>query len=252
MLTFSASTNFQLVSSTTSSYILFKYFKLVNKRLVGSCYRRYYYFLNCENTYGLLLTYFTPNPDLSPQKQLWERRVALYGYVGYVLIFIGGFGSVVLWMLFTSNPDRTQLSDAVSVIASVCNIVTWLPQIWQTYRLKSPGALSVGMLLLQAPGALVVIIFQGILEHKGPQTWAPYVATGTQQTILIVMCLYYTWQERRKGYSLMDVTPNANKSGDAHDSQASLLRGSVDEDGYEETGSHLLHLKRTNSLSTFD
>eukprot|EP01102_Stenamoeba_stenopodia_P018144 TRINITY_DN6619_c0_g1_i2.p1 TRINITY_DN6619_c0_g1~~TRINITY_DN6619_c0_g1_i2.p1 ORF type:complete len:160 (+),score=26.76 TRINITY_DN6619_c0_g1_i2:241-720(+) len=159
-------------------------------------------------------------------------------------------------MLFTSNPDRTQLSDALSVIASVCNIITWLPQIWQTYRLKSPGALSVGMLALQAPGALLVIVFQGILEHKGPQTWAPYVATGTQQTILIAMCLYYMWQERRKGYSLMDVTPNQNQStvDDDYDSRRGLII--ADADGDEEYASvdesRYAHLKRANSLSTFD
>ncbi len=47
------------------------------------------------------------------------------------------------------------------------------------------------MLIIQAPGAILVIYFQAILNKEDFTTWSPYVVTLIEQVILIVQCLYY-------------------------------------------------------------
>jgi len=67
------------------------------------------------------------------------------------------------------------------------------------------------MLMIQIPGALLVIIFQGLLNHADITTvcccfrsqvlfdflidnfsqWGPYLISGTQQMILVVMCIIF-------------------------------------------------------------
>src|SRR5690606_25749286 len=49
-----------------------------------------------------------------------------------------------------------------------------------------------GMLLLQMPGSVIVVIYQGFFNRESFTTWLPYAVTALQQMLLIVMWFYYT------------------------------------------------------------
>ena len=46
------------------------------------------------------------------------------------------------------------------------------------------------MLLLQAPGSFLVVIFH-IQYHENVSTWLPFFMTGIQQTVLLILCVVY-------------------------------------------------------------
>eukprot|EP01130_Rhizamoeba_saxonica_P001140 TRINITY_DN1101_c0_g1_i1.p1 TRINITY_DN1101_c0_g1~~TRINITY_DN1101_c0_g1_i1.p1 ORF type:complete len:133 (-),score=19.57 TRINITY_DN1101_c0_g1_i1:20-418(-) len=69
-------------------------------------------------------------------------------------------------------------------------VAQWSPQIYTTYVFKGPGSLSLVTLLLQMPGAFLVVAFQ-IMSKKGISTWGPYLVGGIQQFILVLLIVYY-------------------------------------------------------------
>lgn len=47
------------------------------------------------------------------------------------------------------------------------------------------------MLLIQMPGAVMVVYFQGIVNHGDWTTWVPYVAQAIQQLILMILYFWF-------------------------------------------------------------
>ena len=66
------------------------------------------------------------------------------------------------------------------------------------------------MLLLQAPGALLVMYFLAILNQQDFTTWGPYLVTFIEQLVLIVQCIFYIIKERREksqNHGLQEIDP---------------------------------------------
>lgn len=79
----------------------------------------------------------------------------------------------------------------LSVIAMMVDFIHWAPQIYLTYKSKATGQLSIITLMIQVPGAFLVIYFQASLYGESVSTWISYLSSGLQQAILLVMCFYY-------------------------------------------------------------
>lgn len=75
-------------------------------------------------------------------------------------------------------------------------IVQWAPQIWTTFRLRSAGSLSLAMLLIQLPGTLVVIYFQGFVNKAHWSTVLPYAVCVVEFLILIALCVFFMARDR--------------------------------------------------------
>ena len=72
-----------------------------------------------------------------------------------------------------------------------------VPQIYTTWKLKSPGSLSLLMLLLQAPGTIIVVIFY-ILDGANWSIWLPFLANFFTMTILLTEGTIFLCIERRR------------------------------------------------------
>ena len=77
----------------------------------------------------------------------------------------------------------------------MCSCIVWIPQIVKLIRTRNQGSLSLAMFLVQAPGNLIIIIFQAVLSHQDWSTWISYlvmfIEQGTIVVILIVLkCKY--------------------------------------------------------------
>jgi uncharacterized protein with PQ loop repeat len=184
------------------------------QRILLELYQLLVGFVNLLPMYALAI-YFHPygprNIDkyltsCTPQDALNAGRSARHRYLFDVIVFLCYLViCIVLIMVSTLLPQslgsghasvRT-FADFLGVISIGSTFLIWLPQIYSVYRLKSGGSLSVLMLLLQAPGALAVAIYQGFLQREGWGVWVPYLAVFTQEVIILLQILYYWWQAKR-------------------------------------------------------
>lgn len=98
----------------------------------------------------------------------------------------------------------------LGLAGTACVIVQWTPQIWTTWKLKAVGSLSLLMLLIQLPGTLIVIYFQGFVNSAHWSTVLPYIVTAIQFFILIALCLFFLardWWQMRAAASLAEQHP---------------------------------------------
>ncbi|KAL6078376.1 hypothetical protein QOT17_001553 [Balamuthia mandrillaris] len=126
------------------------------------------------------------------RKKVLQRFAAWTFFWSNVLIILI-LSYITAWLVLYLSPHNDGVKGfayVVGLLSSVIIAVVWTPQIYTTWK-KGPGMLSIWMLALQMPGALLVIVFQGIINQKSWTTWAPYVCTGIQQLILIGLWFYY-------------------------------------------------------------
>ncbi|BFU21570.1 PQ loop repeatcontaining protein [Entamoeba histolytica KU27] len=77
------------------------------------------------------------------------------------------------------------------IIAAVCVIIQWSPQIYMTFRRKAAGALSMLMLSITAPGMTVLTLYMIFITKQPFSTWLSNAASAVQQLILLSMLVYY-------------------------------------------------------------
>jgi len=115
--------------------------------------------------------------------------------VGLSLSILGG---ILYYQLQFSSKFLQGYAEAVGIASGVCMVVQYTPQIYTTIKLKSAGSLSITMLLMQMPGSLLVIIFQGFLNEASWTTWVPYVFQAIEQLTLVIICTFYWCKDRKK------------------------------------------------------
>jgi len=123
-----------------------------------------------------------------------------------VAVFLGSaILSVICGILYYDVHLRgsilATIAQILGTISSILMIFQWAPQIYTTWKKKSAGALSLLMLLLQMPGALLVMFFQAVLNAADITTWAPYAFLFVEQLILVILISIYRMRERTLGGS---------------------------------------------------
>jgi len=143
----------------------------------------------------LVLLFFPKEIDIR------NKRVAIISWWIYVvgLIFLSsGAGGILLYKEGSNSKVVSDYAFSFGIISTVAILCQWTPQIWKTWNAKEVGSLSIMMLLLQAPGSFIVVIFQGILYRESVSTWLTFLLTGIQQTILLILCLVFEFRRRQK------------------------------------------------------
>jgi uncharacterized protein with PQ loop repeat len=115
-----------------------------------------------------------------------------------VSIIVAVAGSIMYYVIHLPGEVLFTYAKVLGYIASALVLLQWTPQIITTFRAKSGGTLSLAMLAVQMPGAVVVSYYQGVLNHADFSTWAPYVLTAIQQVILIVMLVVFMIRDKKK------------------------------------------------------
>jgi len=150
--------------------------------------------------FSLYLAYFRVEPTEKETRGSRLRLKKIHWAVFLASNFVGLFVSILAGILYYNlNFSSTVLSryaNVLGVMSGVGVVFQWGPQIITTWRMQDPGCLSLGMLCLQMPGALLVAFFQGVLNHASWTTWVPYIVGAAQQTVLIVMIAFF-WFKRR-------------------------------------------------------
>lgn len=111
-------------------------------------------------------------------------------------------------------------SNFCGVTAAILASVQYFPQIYTTLRLRCVGSLSIPMMCIQTPGALV---WAGSLAARlGPQgwsTWGILVVTAFLQGTLLVLSVFFEYLGPNKGHS-HDYSKDAATTQPGHGDEA--------------------------------
>jgi len=153
--------------------------------------------------YILYLVYFKTDATAkhSREKRVRNKIIALSTFIAVIIlsILLSVLGGVLYYTLKFTSKVLVGYAQALGTTSSILMVIEWAPQIYTTWKMKSPGSLSVLMLVLQMPGSLLVIYFQAILNAADFTTWAPYFFQCIEQGILVVMCVVFWYRDRKKG-----------------------------------------------------
>ncbi|KAH9886287.1 hypothetical protein C8Q73DRAFT_716140 [Cubamyces lactineus] len=170
----------------------------------------------------LYMIYYPPNKkyveldvnlrdDIPPQhvktavkREEWKLSIVL----SWVVFFHIAFIIFVTFLLLSTNPtpDATHRSPQLQLWATFLGVSSALlaafqytPQIAHTYRIKLVGALSIPMMCLQTPGAVLMVLSIALRPGTNWTTWISYAVAGIMQGILLVMCIIFRARQHKHG-----------------------------------------------------
>lgn len=84
------------------------------------------------------------------------------------------------------HPLLRQLATFLGLSGTALAIMQYAPQIVKTYRAKLVGALSLGTMAIQCPGAVLFILSLAFREGVDWTSWLAYAVTAAMQAGLLV------------------------------------------------------------------
>jgi len=166
---------------------------LATEQLLGALLCSFILYILFVYYYRLEPTAFETRVSRNREKKISIIVLVLVLFFSIVLAIICG---VLYYDVKLRGTILASIAKVLGGTSSVLMIIQWAPQIYTTYRKRSPGNLSVLMLLLQMPGALLVMFFQAVLNSADVTTWAPYAFLFVEQLILVIMCSIYKYQNQ--------------------------------------------------------
>lgn len=79
------------------------------------------------------------------------------------------------------------------LMSTALTIIKYVPQILETYRLKHPGTLSIGMMCIQTPGGFVFALSLMFAKNNHWSSWISYFVAAMLQGTLLILCIYYEY-----------------------------------------------------------
>lgn len=131
------------------------------------------------------------------QREYLRARIILAVVLIVALIF-SATSATLYYGLNLSQKTLATFGRAIGILSAIVVVVQWTPQIFVTFQLGSAGSLSIVMLLIQLPGCLLTVFFQAVIGGADITTWGPYLISGINTMILIIMCAVF-WIRNRKG-----------------------------------------------------
>ncbi|KAF5361029.1 hypothetical protein D9756_004448 [Leucocoprinus leucothites] len=98
----------------------------------------------------------------------------------------------------------------LGVSSAVLAAIQYAPQLEHTYRHKLVGALSIPMMCIQSPGAVLMILGIALRPGTNWTSWFTFLVAGVMQSSLLIMCIVWKFRQRRLG---IDDFGNAVVSG---------------------------------------
>mmetsp|Transcript_3617 Transcript_3617/g.4003 ORF Transcript_3617/g.4003 Transcript_3617/m.4003 type:complete len:300 (-) Transcript_3617:246-1145(-) len=153
--------------------------------------------------YVFVLHYFPFEPSKTATRKQKKRSfligtIVLAALVA-LLFFVSGLAALLYYVAGVRSDHMITYARICGIISAIAVLIMWLPQLWTTFRSREIGTLSIPMLLLQIPGAFLIVYFQAVQSKSDITTWGPYVIQGIEQSLLLAMCIVYWIRDRRRG-----------------------------------------------------
>ncbi|KAK7678036.1 hypothetical protein QCA50_018977 [Cerrena zonata] len=87
----------------------------------------------------------------------------------------------------------------LGVTSALLAALQYAPQLVHTYKSKLVGALSIKMMCIQSPGALLMVLSIALRPGTNWTTWLPYAVAGALQATLLTMCIFWHARQQKLG-----------------------------------------------------
>ncbi|KIO16851.1 hypothetical protein M407DRAFT_33499 [Tulasnella calospora MUT 4182] len=142
-----------------------------------------------------------PQVNTTPE---WKLAIAL-AWVVLIHLLLCLFITTILLYSSPSSPDGVP-ADRVFVwttFLGLCStslaFIQYMPQLLHTYRTKLVGALSIPAMLIQSPGAALMVYIIASKPGTNWTSWLVYATAGCLQATLLTMCLLWKARQKRLG-----------------------------------------------------
>ncbi|KDQ54104.1 hypothetical protein JAAARDRAFT_182472 [Jaapia argillacea MUCL 33604] len=135
----------------------------------------------------------------------WRLSITLSWVVFIHLAFI----TFVTFLLLLTNyplPSGEETTEQIlhwatflGVTSAILAAIQYMPQLVHTYRVKVVGALSIPMMCIQSPGAVLMVLSIALRPGTNWTTWITFAVAGIMQGSLLIMCIIWTFRQRRLG-----------------------------------------------------
>lgn len=129
---------------------------------------------------------------------------------------------VTFFLILTEDPSKYPTprllywAGFLGLLSTSLAVIQYAPQLWTTWKAKTVGALSIPMMCIQTPGAILMVTSIAIRPGTNWTSWATYAAAGIMQGSLLVMCI--AWKVRQKRLDIDDFgRPLHSREREDHD-----------------------------------
>ncbi|KAF8523648.1 hypothetical protein JB92DRAFT_2704554 [Gautieria morchelliformis] len=130
------------------------------------------------------------------QSDDWRLAVTL-AWVVAIHIAFETFVTLFL-LIYHSPPRQIQIwATFLGVTSAGLAVIQYLPQLIKTYRMKRVGAISIPMMCIQTPGAVLMVLSIALRPGTNWTSWITYATAGLMQGSLLVMCLLWKARQAR-------------------------------------------------------
>ena len=136
------------------------------------------------------------NHELPKIKEVKRRFYIVFIFTGFIIIY-----SIINFFL-TSQKVNDINNEVFNITSCLFSIIMWLPQIYETYKIKGNYSLSILALTIHCLGCILTIIFQFFLNHQNIFVVLPYIIGAILEFIVIVLCSYYQCKGKDDNLSL--------------------------------------------------
>eukprot|EP00732_Lithocolla_globosa_P005225 Lithocolla_globosa_v1_NODE_5266_length_1271_cov_11.250616.p1 type:complete len:300 gc:universal NODE_5266_length_1271_cov_11.250616:943-44(-) len=130
------------------------------------------------------------------------RRTRLWTFFTLSFCLLCGIVTGMLAEFFTIYGEPlSYLGFILVTIAAVCMVLQWLPQIYETFKLKRLGSLSLLLVFLSGSMAWMPVYFMALTSPW--YVWLPQLLAFVMAFILLVECMYYYYWSGAMSQDLM-------------------------------------------------
>eukprot|EP00698_Gefionella_okellyi_P007671 TRINITY_DN1876_c0_g1_i2.p1 TRINITY_DN1876_c0_g1~~TRINITY_DN1876_c0_g1_i2.p1 ORF type:complete len:236 (-),score=35.83 TRINITY_DN1876_c0_g1_i2:58-765(-) len=149
------------------------------------------------DTVGRYVLFLVYNPLKAKNRMQFVLSIVMF-VVLILFCLIIAFVAIALMHEYGWDSGAAQgYATGLGYLTVAATVIQWMPQIITTLIRKSKGVLSVPMLLIQAPGTALVVIFQAGINRAALTTWLPFLFSCVQQTVLLIICFVFWFRDRR-------------------------------------------------------
>lgn len=134
-----------------------------------------------------------------PTNTSWEWRLSLIVATTCLVHFIICVAISGYLLAFADHPITLVWAGFLGISSMILASFQYLPQILYTWRSKRVGALSIPMMLVQTPGAFLLVITLAARETTNWTTWITFFVAGCLQGTLLILCLVFHFHAKRLG-----------------------------------------------------
>ncbi|KAG6820386.1 hypothetical protein H0H93_001156 [Arthromyces matolae] len=142
-------------------------------------------------------------PIMSPE---WRLSIVLAWATAIHMAFITFTTFFLLLTVPTSPAPDVPLPEILArwatflgVSSALLAAIQYAPQLIHTYKAKIVGALSIPMMCIQSPGAVLMVLSIALRPGTNWTSWITFAVSGVMQGSLLAMCIVFHFRQHRLG-----------------------------------------------------